>query len=358
MMKDKLRVLVVDDSAYIRKVFQEMLNRNPLIEVVGAARDGLDALEQTELLNPDVVLLDIFMPVMDGVGFLEAQMARRRIPIVLVSSAGEDENKVLEAMDLGAVEFIQKPTARSSDLVFSIETELVDKILAAGQAAVENISIGIPVVEEGGVHLPAPHSETTVKVGAILMGLSTGGPQALRYLLPKIPIDFPAPIAIVLHMPVGYTGPFAERLNYLSKIEVLEAKEGMEMRPGRAVLAKAGFDLLLKRTSPGTVICHLDNYSSQESYHRPTVNQLFRSGALIYKEEALAIVLTGMGDDGLDGASWIKAEGGRVFTEAEESCVVYGMPRAVAEAGLSDRIVPLEKITEAIMETAHEDSDN
>jgi two-component system, chemotaxis family, protein-glutamate methylesterase/glutaminase len=343
------KVLVVDDSAYIRKVFSEILQRSPSIEVVATARDGHDALDKVIEYQPDVVVLDLFMPRLDGVGFLREQMRRKTIPVVVCSSADEDEQPVIAAMEAGAIEFVRKPTAQSIEQVTEISVDLVRKVLATARIAPGKIDPQMfrPVVQ---CTREAPALDPVRNLDVVLIGLSTGGPQALRYLLPQLPENFPLPVAIVLHMPPGYTRSFAERLHQLCKIQVVEAGEGLEMKPGRVILAKAGYHLMLVRDHTGTVICHLNQSSLMDTFHRPSVDVLFRSAASIYGSKTLAIVLTGMGDDGTIGAAWVKANGGIVFSESEETSVIYGMPYSVKEAGLSDKIIPLHGIIDAIME--------
>jgi two-component system chemotaxis response regulator CheB len=187
------------------------------------------------------------------------------------------------------------------------------------------------------------------KADVLLLGVSTGGPQALKYLVPRLPADFPVPILIVLHMPVGYTELFARSLKSVTAMDVREAQEGDAVRPGVVLLAPAGLHLSLKRDSAGEVTAHLD-LLPLETVHRPAVDVLFKSAAEVYGERTLGVVMTGMGSDGTPGAAWIKAAGGQILVEAEESCVVYGMPRSVVEAGLYDRIAPLGKMASAIVE--------
>lgn len=343
-----LRVLVVDDSAYVRKVVREMLSRSPFIEVVGTARDGLEALELVEELNPDVVTLDLIMPRMDGVEFLQAQMAKRPIPVVVVSIASESGEKAMAALDAGALEFLQKPTALATDKIFDISTELIEKVKSAASASLSRLKIATAsvVAPKPARPLPGPRRG---RVDLVVMGISTGGPQALKFLIPQLPADFPVPIAMVLHMPVGYTAMYARKLNEVSALEVVEAGHGEELRAGTAYLAPAGRHLSFVRTSDGIVATHLDTRPF-DTLHRPSVDVLFQSAAQTFEDRVLGVVMTGMGSDGRQGAAWIKAKGGLVFTEAEETCIVYGMPRSVVEAGLSDRIVPLDRIAQAIME--------
>ena len=344
-MEKVIRVLVVDDSAYVRKVLRQILSRSPFIEVVGTAHDGEEALELVEELHPDVVTLDLQMPRMDGVAFLREQMARRPLPVVVVSVASEGGDIALEALDAGAVDFVHKPTALATERIYEIGSELIAKVKAAAQAAPRLRLLQVAPTA------PAPLriKRHAGRVDLIAIGVSTGGPQALRRLIPRLPADLPVPIAIVLHMPVGYTGPYAQRLDAVSPLRVVEAREGDEAAPGTVLLAPAGRHLTFVRTAQGKVVAHLD-VRPTNTVHRPSVDVLFRSVADVYGERALGVVLTGMGADGRDGAAWIKAQGGLVYTEAEETCIVYGMPRAVVEAGLSDRSVPLDQMAEAILE--------
>lgn len=343
-----IKVLIVDDSAFVRKVVRQMLSRSPFIEVVGAAANGREALEKVEELNPDVITLDLIMPELDGIGFLKEQMRRKPLPVVVVSIASESGELALQAMDLGAVDFIQKPTALATEKIFEISEELIEKVKAAAQVSPEKIA-GLPA-EAASVVLDSPAIPVKAKgeVDVVVLGISTGGPQALRALIPRFPPDFPVPIVMVLHMPVGYTELYAKKLDEISRLKVIEAQEGIELKPGLALLAPAGRHLTLVRDRNGAVITHLDARPF-DTPHRPSVDVLFRSAAEVYGDKVLGVVMTGMGSDGKEGASWIKAQGGRIFTESEETCVVYGMPRSVAEAGLSDKQVPLYDLAKEIM---------
>lgn len=342
-----IRVLVVDDSAFMRKAISEMLTTSAFIEVIGTARDGQDALEKVEELRPDVVTLDLYMPRLDGLGFLRAQMARRKVPVVLCTSAGDDVQLALAAIEAGALEFVQKPTAQALDSVRGISHFLVQAVLSAAQASLEKI----PAPPEVGHTPPPPESRGAVQATrAVLIGISTGGPQALRYLMPRFPVNFPAPVAVALHMPPGYTGPFAERLSDMGPLEVVESKDGLEMKPGRIILAQAGIHTSLARQKSGSVICNLVKDTAGEHLYCPSVDVLFRSGAETYGAGAIGVVMTGMGSDGTAGAGWIKAQGGTVLAESEQSSVIYGMPSSVVKAGLVDRIVPLNQIVDTLLE--------
>jgi two-component system chemotaxis response regulator CheB len=343
-----LRVLVIDDSAYVRKVVREILSRSPFVEVVGAARDGREALDLVEQLNPDVVTCDLNMPELDGVGFVREQMKRRPLPIIIMSVANETAEAALTALDAGAVDFVQKPTALASEKIFDVSTELIEKVKAAGSISLKRIApVPVPATAaptETVTSITGNHS-----VDLVVLGISTGGPQALKRLIPQLPADFPVPVLMVMHMPVGYTEMYAAKLNEMSQLEVREAGEGDEVKPGRVFLAPAGRHMTVKQNSTGKIVTHLDA-KPFNTLHRPAVDVLFESAAEVYGNRVLGVVMTGMGSDGKQGAAWIKAQGGLVFTEAESSCVVYGMPGVVVEAGLSDKSVALEDMARSIME--------
>jgi two-component system chemotaxis response regulator CheB len=339
-----VRVLVVDDSAYVRKVVKEMLSRSPFLDVVGTARDGEEALKLVETLKPDVVTCDLIMPGTNGVDFIRQQMAVRPVPIVVVSIAAESSDRVLSALDAGAIDFVQKPSALATEKVFDMAEDLVAKVKAAAKAPVAELRH--PPVTAPPLPVATPF---THRYDVVVIGVSTGGPQGLKSVIPRLPADFPAPVLIVLHMPVGYTESYAKRLDEASALAVSEAHDGDRVRPGMVLVAPAGRHLTLMREADGTVRIQL-TMSPLDTPHRPSVDVLFQSAADVYGDRVLALVMTGMGDDGRQGAAWIKARGGAVLTEAEETCVVYGMPRAVVEAGLSDASVRLDRLTEAIVE--------
>lgn len=338
-----IRALIVDDSAFVRKVVREMLQRSPFIEVVGMARDGEEALEMTAKLKPDVITCDLTMPKMSGVEFVRQQMASTPVPILILSASPADGEFVLDAMNAGAVDFVQKPTARATDDLLAVREELTEKVKGAARVPVKNLHI------KGAVKTPQFRAPGSLHVDAVVLGISTGGPQALRYLVPQLPADFPVPLLIVLHMPPGYTALFAEKLGEISKIKVREAQDGDILEAGTAIVAQAGRHLVLRKNTAGQIQMRLSTTPADKP-HRPSVDVLFRSAAEIFKSRILAIVMTGMGDDGKEGAAWVKAQGGKVITEAEESCVIYGMPRTVVEAGLSDLSVPLTAMAETILQ--------
>jgi len=340
-MTAPIRVVVVDDSAFARKVVREIFAGSGWVDVVGTARDGHEALELTATLNPDLVICDLRMPNMDGVKFVRKQMALRPVPILILSAAAHDEAEVIEALSAGAVDVVRKPTALATDDLKAVRATLVAKVREAMQVPVANLARELVPSK------PVERPVRATKADVVLIGISTGGPQALRRMMPLFAADFPVPIAIVLHMPVGYTKLYAEKLNEVCALTVKEAEDGDVLRPGLALVAAAGRHLVFHRNAAGQAVAQL-TLQPVEKIHRPSVDVMFRSAAEIYRERVLAVVMTGMGDDGKEGAAWVKVQGGRVFTESEKSCVIYGMPRSVAEAGLSDLVVPLDEMAQTI----------
>ena len=338
-----VRVLVVDDSAYVRKVLTQMLSRSPFLEVIATARDGREALEVAEQLQPDVITCDLNMPEMGGVRFVEEQMARRAVPIVILSIANRAGHDVLAALDAGAIDFVQKPTALASERLLDVADELIEKVKTAARASVRRIAPAAIVPPP----VYAPRTRPAA-VDIVVIGISTGGPQGLKSVIPRLPDNFPVPVAIVLHMPVGYTEMYARKLDELSMLTVKEAQEGDEVVAGTVLLAPAGRHLTFRRVDD-RVVAHLD-VRPLDTPHRPAVDVLFQSAAEVYGARTLGVVMTGMGHDGKEGSAWIKARGGRILTEAEATCVVYGMPRSVVEAGLSDSSVPIDDMAAAILE--------
>jgi two-component system chemotaxis response regulator CheB len=321
-------VLVVDDSAFVRKTLGTILESSELLSVVGFAGDGQEALEQVRRLQPDVVTVDLEMPIMNGVDFIEAQMREAPLPIVVVSAVDPGGHLAASSMKAGAVEFVLKPTHLADRRLAEIQADLLDKV-----HAVASIPPRLLLSQEAVASSPALVPSGPVE--AVVIGLSTGGPQLLHQILPRLPADFSLPLAVVIHMPAGFTGPLAERLDQSSGLQVVEARAALAMRPGRCIVGRAGQHLRLQPGTAGKVVAQL-SVEPFSSPHRPSVDVLFRSASECYGSGLLALVLTGMGQDGLEGAAWVKANGGRVLTQTESSSTVWGMPRAVWESGLSD----------------------
>jgi two-component system chemotaxis response regulator CheB len=344
MPAQRVRVLVVDDSAFARKVVRETLATSDEIEVVGVARDGLEALEAIAELKPDVVTLDLVMPNLDGVGTLrELSQLGQRARVVIVSISDNDSDLVMEAFQLGAVDLVRKPTALATNRLYELRDELVRKVLAAARAK--------PTILEPPGTAPTPMpARVAGRTDVVAIGTSTGGPQALTQLMRALPANFPSPIVMALHIPGEYTGPLAERLDQLSQLHVVEASDGLELAPGIAVLARGGMHLRVAR-SRGRLIVET-TLEPSSSLYTPSVDVLFQSVAETCGARSLAVVLTGMGEDGLLGARALHAAGAVLLTEAEESCVIYGMPRAVAEAGLASAVVSLPLMSSELIQRA------
>lgn len=339
-MKPRVRVLVIDDSAFARKALRTVLGSCKEVEVVGVARDGLEGLEKILELKPDVVTLDLIMPNLDGIGLLRALPAEGAPRVVIVSISDAASELAIQALQLGAVDLVRKPTALATDQLYDLDSELIQKVLQA--AGARQPKSGNPAALSPAAISSVPHTSRLMVVGA-----STGGPNAITRLLTALPANFPVPVVVALHIPAGYTDALALRLNEQCQIDVVEASEGALLRPGLAVLAKGGEHTVL-RSRGNALLVHLTR-QPPESLYFPSVDQLFISAARETAGRVLGVVLTGMGSDGREGAGAIQRAGGKVLTESESSCVIYGMPRSVVEAGYSTAAAPLELLPQVIL---------
>jgi len=334
--QSRIRVLVIDDSAFSRQTITRMLRTSPLVEVVGVAFDGEDALRKTLDLKPDLVTLDLEMPRMDGFTYLRLVMAKRPTPVMVISGrAGEDD--VFKALDLGAVDFIAKPTPRAAPELQSIQEELIRKVHSTRQLRIEKVSDRIhaaPALTAGPLSALAPP--------VVVVGCSTGGPAALMQTFGAFAEAPACAFLVAQHMPQGFTCGFAERLDRLTPFDVKEAEGGEEPVAGSVLIAPGGRHLELESVS-GRVVTRISENSPPEKY-TPSVDRLFQSAAKHYGRDLLAVILTGMGDDGAKGATLVKASGGRVIAESEESAVIFGMPQQAIRAGAVDEILPLGAI--------------
>jgi two-component system chemotaxis response regulator CheB len=346
MSEPRIRVLVVDDSAFARKVVREVLSGDAHIEVVGIAYDGLDALEKISQLQPDVVTLDLVMPELDGLGVLAALRAVKKAPRVIAVTSSEGESELgLAALDAGAVDLVHKPTAIATDRLYGLRAELITKVLSA--AAAVSPPSPEPRLERPPARTRPPAAHHGTKL--LVVGASTGGPQAITRLLDTLPRDLPVPIAVVLHMPPGYIRALAERLTRQCGFDVREAEEGMALVAGRVILGRAGMHFQVRASADGDgLLAHLAA-EPLDVPHRPSVDELFASAAAAHGAAVLGVVLTGMGVDGLAGARAIHARGGRVLAESAVSAIVDGMPRAVREAGLAEREAPLDQMAALVV---------
>ncbi len=341
-MSERIRVLVVDDSALMRKLIPAILARDTTIEVVGTAMDGAFALKKIEELRPDVVTLDLEMPRMDGMETLRLIMRRAPLPVVLFSTHSKEGGyATFKALALGAVDFLAKPKDAAAGRLEEIADQLIAKIKVAKRAAGRKLPPAIvredPVPAKKGTRVPLPPRRI------IAIGISTGGPNALQYVLSQIPEDFHSTIVVVQHMPEGFTEMFAKRLDECSALEVHEARSGDLLLAGRVLICPGNRHMMVRRMPRGDMVVLSD--APPVNGHRPSADVLFHSVAQEFALTAVGVLMTGMGDDGAEGLGAIKAAGGMTIAQSEDTCVVSGMPRAAILKGYAHKIIPLDGLS-------------
>ncbi len=340
-MSDTIRVLVVDDSALMRKLIPAVLARDPSIEVVGTAMDGAFALKKIEELRPDVVTLDLEMPRMDGMETLRLIMRRAPLPVILFSThSKEGAYSTLKALALGAVDFIAKPTDAAAGHLETIADLLIEKIKVAKRAAGRKLPPAAVPLDPPSLKKGARSSLPPSRIIAI--GISTGGPNALQFVLSQIPADFQCSILVVQHMPEGFTEMFARRLDECCALDVSEAKSGDLLFSGRVLICPGNRHMMVRRMPRGDMAVLSDG--APVNGHRPSVDVLFHSVAQEFALAAVGVIMTGMGEDGAEGLGAIKSAGGMTIAQSEDTCVVGGMPRAAIQKGHVNKIIPLEGI--------------
>jgi two-component system chemotaxis response regulator CheB len=370
---DKVRVLIVDDSAVMRKIIASALQKDPAIEVIGFAANGLQAIEAVKTFSPDVMTLDIEMPEMDGLTALrEIRKTNKYLPIIMFSSlTHQGAQAAVMALTAGASDYVGKPatSAGSVDGAFKVlETELIPKIIGLAKRvksrqareasssdgkslstlSVPKVNSVAEPIKPKSIEASPVQSAIPVKpVQAVCIGVSTGGPMALMQIFSQISAPLSIPIFIVQHMPPSFTALLAARLSAAGVMTVKEAEEGEIAIPGTSYIAPGGFHMTLKQSGTKTII-HL-NTEPPENSCRPAVDVLFRAAAEVYGGGVLAVMLTGMGYDGLKGCQGIAAKGGQIIAQDEASSVVWGMPGAVVQAGLANSVLPIEKMADEIM---------
>jgi two-component system chemotaxis response regulator CheB len=345
-----IKVLVVDDSALIRSLLTEIINKQPDMEVIGTAPDPLIAREKIKALNPDVLTLDVEMPKMDGVVFLEKLMRLRPMPVVMVSSLTEKSSSItLQALELGAFDYVTKPKLDIRNGLSEYAEELTDKIRGAARAKLKAQNVAQKTIRpknSADVVLAAEHRDFSTTEKIISVGSSTGGTEALKVFLMDLPADSPG-ILITQHMPEAFTKTFAKRLDGLCKIAVKEAEHGERILPGHAYLAPGNRHLLLKRSGANYMIGLSDG--PPVNRHRPSVDVLFRSAANYAGKNSIGIIMTGMGDDGAAGMLEMHQAGAYTLAQDEQSCVVFGMPKeAIARGGVAE-IVSLKDLSRHLL---------
>lgn len=338
-----IKVLVVDDSAFMRKLLSDMFTAEPDFTVVDTARNGKDAIEKAKWLKPDVITMDVEMPIMDGIKALEVIMRETPTPIVMVSSltrAGADAT--IRALELGAVEFVAK-TAGPISSITGIKTEILSKCRAAAKVNVVRMA---KILDKPAAVLP----QITLQSGndrVIAIGTSTGGPRALQEIITKLPGNLPCGIVIVQHMPPGFTKSLSDRLNSLSSLTVKEAEQNDVIRPGLVLIAPGDYHMTVENDGNKKIIRL--NQNSPIGGHRPAVDPLFESVAKCYGKGALGVILTGMGHDGAKGMQTIKRQQGSTIAEDQSTTVVFGMPKSAIELGVIDKVVPLPGVAAEIV---------
>lgn len=342
-MSERIRVLVVDDSALMRKLIPAILARDSSIEVIGTAMDGAFALKKIEELQPDVVTLDLEMPRMDGMEMLRLIMRRAPLPVILFSTHSKEGGyTTLKALALGAVDFLAKPKEAAAGRLEEIADQLIAKIKVAKHAAKRKLPPAV-VAEDFPVRKGKKETRPSLPPRRVIaVGISTGGPNALQYMLSQIPADFHSAIVVVQHMPEGFTGMFAKRLDECTSLEVREARSGDLLLAGRVLICPGNRHIMIRRMPRGDIAVLSD--APPVNGHRPSADVLFHSAAQEFSLTAIGILMTGMGDDGAEGLGAIQAAGGLTIAQSEETCVVSGMPRAAIQRGYADKIIPLDDL--------------
>lgn len=345
-MNRPIRVLVVDDSALMRKLIPKILESDASIEVVGTAMDGEFALKKIEELRPDVVTLDLEMPRLDGTETLRAITRSYKLPVIVVSTHTKaGAYATFKALALGALDFVAKPKDAAAGHLEAIAAELVDKIKMASRVGVVRTPAPLAEMKPVGAKTRVHPPQAPSKIVAI--GVSTGGPVALQFVLPHLPGDFPGAILVVQHMPEGFTEMFAKRLDEISHVEVHEAKSGDLLLAGRVLVCPGNRHMMVRRMPRGDMVVLAD--SPQVNGHRPSVDVLFHSVAQGFGNVAIGVIMTGMGEDGAEGLGAIKAAGGLTIAQSEDTCVVGGMPRAAISKGFVSRVIPLDGLPGALL---------
>lgn len=343
----QIRVLVADDSAFMRTALTRMIESDPLLKVVGQAQNGIDALEQTAALNPDVITLDIEMPRLDGLGVLRRLMEENPKPVIMVSSLSQEGAEVtLQAFDLGAFECIPKQLSYASLDIIKIREQLVAKVKAAALYKPKRAKRSVakpPAAADAAAFRGLPTPEV------VCIGTSTGGPGALREIIAALPKDLPVGVLVVQHMPPGFTGPLAKRLDSISQVRVFEAVNEQPIEPGQVLIAPASFQMHVYRRSASKYSVRVSR-EPNNTLHIPSVDVTMLSVAEVFGAHSAGVILTGMGNDGVKGMRAIFEKGGITIGQDEASCVVYGMPKACAEVKVLRRVAPLASITGEIVQ--------
>lgn len=354
-------VLVVDDSSFMRRCISQIIQRDPQLFIAGVARNGTEAIEKVKRLKPDIVTLDVEMPEMDGMTALNEIMKIGPVPVVMLSNRTDRDPEItFQALELGAADFYLKSSLMDENVKPEVIEEFLDRLKAIAEKTrkpeIDEYSQKVTFEKVSGILeniLNKPEDWPEAKTGLVdllIIGCSTGGPSALQSILPRFPKETHVPIVVLQHMPPGFTRPLAERFDAICNLRVKEAENGDVLEAGNIYIAPAGFQTFIDKRADGLTALRIEeDCPSADTIYKPSINVTLDSAAPIYKERLLSVILTGMGNDGLMGCETVKKYNGRVIVEAEESCIVYGMPRVIYEAGLADVQVPLSGIFNEIM---------
>ena len=341
----KVKVLIVDDSAYSRQAIRKAIDQEADIEVVGISTDGIDAMAKTIMFKPDLITLDLEMPGMDGFTFLRWLMKKKPTPVIVVSSYS-DSKTVFKALELGAADFIAKPQKIARLEIQKMQADLLNKVRIIQDLRMDRLSKSLELMEED--KSKRKFLETTGKgIEAVAIGSSTGGPNALKIIMTRLPADFQASIVISQHMPKGFTASFAERLNEVSDLHIKEAKEGDVIERGTAFLCPGGSHMLFRKRA-GKVVAIIKESKRSDKYI-PSIDIMMSSAAEVFGKKTMGVLLTGMGNDGVSGMLEIKRKGGYTIAESEDSAVIFGMPSEVIKMGAAGRILPISEIPDEII---------
>jgi len=339
-----LRALVIDDSAYNRVTISRMLESSPLIKVVATAVNGEDGIKQVMKHRPDVITLDLEMPVMDGFAFLRWLMANLPTAVIAVSSRSSDRS-VFKALDLGAIDFIGKPGGRVSPRLEEIERDLVAKVLQVADIRMENLRKRLAEDQDIGPREPEPPSECEGGIELVAIGCSTGGPPALQHVFQNLPL-LPVPIVVAQHMPPAFTRLFAERVNKLTSFTVKEGDHGETLEGGTIYVAPGGMQMEVRRVGEGLQVRTFP--ASESDLYAPSVDRLLTTASDACGERLVAIIMTGMGDDGAEAIRRVRERGGRTIAESSQTAIIFGMPNEAIKTGCVDQVLPLGDIPRAI----------
>ena len=345
---EHIKVLIVDDSAFSRQTIKGILEKVRSLEVVAIAVDGYDGMRKIIKHKPDVVTLDLEMPRMDGFSLLRWIIEENPLPVIVVSSFG-DAGTVFKALELGAVDFIVKPTQKASKQLREIADNLLTKVLGIKTLNIEKHKKTIARLKDIKEKDNLGVIQYNKVFETVAMGASTGGPTAIQSILTQLPENFPSNVIISQHMPAGFTRQFAQRMDRISAVRVKEAEQGEPVEEGTVLVCPGGYHMTMKREGK-TVIVDIKESSAADKYI-PSIDMMMESAAEIYESKIMGIILTGMGKDGQKGMLEIKRRGGCTIAESEETSVVFGMPQAVIASGAVDKVIPLEGITDEILNT-------